>query len=40
VHQHRLADQWPTLKAQVAAFLDGFAQGSSELLRYVGLLPD
>jgi transposase len=40
VHQHRLADQWPTLKAQVAAFLDRFAQGSRELLRYVGLLPD
>jgi transposase len=39
VHQHRLADQWPTLKAQVAAFLDRFAHGSEELLRYVGLLP-
>jgi len=40
LHQHRLADEWPTLKVQVAAFLDRFAVGSPELLRYVGLLPD
>lgn len=38
VHAHRLADQWPELKRQVAAFLDQFAEGSEALLRYVGLL--
>lgn len=39
LHQHRLADAWPALKAQVAAFLDQFAAGSPPLLRYVGLAP-
>lgn len=40
LHQHRLADAWPALKEQVAAFLDQFAAGSLPLLRYVGLAPD
>lgn len=40
LHHHRLADDWPALKATVNAFLDQFATGSSALLRYVGLLPD
>jgi transposase len=40
LHHHRLADHWDQLKQQVSAFLDRFAHGSSELLRYVGLLPD
>lgn len=40
LHHHRLADRWAELQAQVAAFLDRFAQGSTELLRYVGLLPN
>lgn len=37
LHLHRLADDWPALKLRVATFLDQFAQGSRELLRYVGL---
>jgi transposase len=38
--QHRLAADWPALRARVQAFLDQFASGSSALLRYVGLLGD
>jgi len=34
---HRLADDWPTLLVRVRAFLDRFADGSGELLRYAGL---
>lgn len=37
LHLHRLANDWPALRQQVAAFLDQFGQGSRELLRYVGL---
>lgn len=40
LHHHRLADDWDGLKAAIAAFLDRFAHGSTDLLRYVGLLPD
>lgn len=40
LHHHRLADAWPELKAQVATFLDQFADGSVDLLRYADLLPD
>ncbi len=40
LHHHRLADLWEELKAQVVHFLDQFADGSTDLLRYVGLLPD
>jgi hypothetical protein len=39
LHLHRLADDWPLLKTRVNAFLDLFAHGSDQLLRYVGLLP-
>lgn len=39
VHQHRWADDWATLLAHVAAFLDRFDHDSPELLRSVGLLP-
>lgn len=39
IHLHRCADDWPRLKSLVAAFLDRFAFGSPDLLRYVGLLP-
>jgi hypothetical protein len=35
LHLHCLADVWEALKQRVAAFLDRFAQGSRELLRYV-----
>jgi len=37
---HRLADDWPELQQRVNAFLDQFAMGSLDLLRYVGLLGD
>ena len=40
LHLHLSADDWPGLRQQVAAFLDRFADGSSELLRYTGLLLD
>jgi hypothetical protein len=39
LHLHRFSDRWPELKERVAHFLDGFALGSTQLLRYVGLLP-
>lgn len=34
---HRLAADWAELRQQVNAFLDQFATGSPQLLRYVGL---
>ena len=40
LHHHRRADRWDELKQEVAAFLDRFAHGSDDLLRYVGLLPN
>jgi hypothetical protein len=40
LHLHRLGNEWETLKQRVVTFLDGFASGSAQLLRYVGLLPD
>ena len=40
LHLHRLGNEWETLKQRVVTFLDGFARGSTQLLRYVGLLPD
>jgi hypothetical protein len=40
VHQHRCADRWEGLKAAVRGFLDQFVDGSTALLRYVGLLPE
>ena len=39
LHLHRQSDDWPALKQRIAAFLDHFAHGSPELLRYAGLLP-
>lgn len=39
LHHHRRADDWDGLKAAVGAFLAGFADGSTDLLRYVGLAP-
>jgi hypothetical protein len=35
--QHRLAADWPALRQRVAAFFAQFAEGSADLLRYVGL---
>lgn len=41
LHLHRWADDLPTLRARVDAFLARFANGSDDLLRYTGLLvPD
>jgi hypothetical protein len=37
LHMHRWADNWPHLKAEVAAFLDRFACPNTTLLRYCGL---
>ncbi|MFN8633531.1 MAG: IS630 family transposase [Chloroflexota bacterium] len=37
LHLHRLADDLPALRALVLSFLHAFAQGSHDLLRYVGL---
>lgn len=39
LHMHRSGDDWDELKQRVTDFLDQFASGSPELLRYVGLLP-
>lgn len=38
LHLHRLSDDWAQLKQRVAEFLNKFFQGSSDLLRYTGLL--
>jgi hypothetical protein len=38
IHMHRQSDDWPLLKLRVCTFLDQFRFGSSDLLRYVGLL--
>lgn len=37
LHLHRLADNWVGLKEKVFSFLAEFADGSTQLLRYVGL---
>lgn len=39
LHHHPQADRWDDLKAAAQLFLDQFALGSVDLLRYVGLLP-
>jgi len=39
IHLHRLSHDWPTLKLRVDQYLTQFADGSPDLLRYVGLLP-
>ena len=39
LHNHTLAQHFDLLKEQARAFLNRFALGSAELLRYVGLLP-
>jgi transposase len=35
---HRWVEDWPRVKQRVHDFLDQFAHGSSDLLRYVGLI--
>ena len=36
-HLHRYADRWSELQSKISEFLAQFAEGSQELLRYVGL---
>ena len=40
LHLHCLSDDWQALRRQVATFLDQFHLGSTDLLLYVGLLPN
>jgi hypothetical protein len=40
LHLHRLSDDWQALKQAVWAFTQRFSSGSTDLLRYVGLLYD
>ena len=40
LHLHRLSDHWDKLKERVTTFLNQFANGSQDLLHYVGLLPN
>jgi hypothetical protein len=40
IYMHRFSHAWDKLKTAISAFLDQFAYGSSDLLRYVGLLPN
>lgn len=40
LHLHRLSTDWQALKQLVANFLDQFSCGSTDLLAYVGLLPN
>lgn len=37
---HRLADDWVQVRHRVHCFLDQFAHGSNDLLRYVGLIGE
>jgi transposase len=39
LHNHTLAHEFELLKEQVRTFLNHFADGSTDLLHYVGLLP-
>lgn len=40
LHLHRLSEDWPALKQEVLDFMAQFALGSTDLLRYIGLLLD
>lgn len=40
LHLHRLSDDWDALKQAVLDLMLQFAFGSTDLLHYVGLLPD
>lgn len=39
LHLHRYSDHWSELKQRMHAFLSAYCKPSTELLRYVGLLP-
>ena len=38
-HMHDQSEDWPSHKQRVCSFWDQFKEGSSDLLRYVGLSP-
>lgn len=40
LHLHRYSDDWPQLRQRIDAWLLNFQSGSTELLHYVGLLPN
>lgn len=40
LHLHDFVDRWDELKVEVGIWLNQFADGSTALLRYVGLCPD
>ncbi len=40
LHLHRFSEAWDEFKERVGGFLDQFAGGLYDLLRYVGLLPN
>lgn len=40
LHLHRFSDHWKDLKQRVVNFMMQFENGSTQLLHYVGLLPD
>lgn len=40
LHLHRYSNDWPTLIHLAESFLGRFHEGSKELLRYIGLMPD
>jgi transposase len=39
LHLHRYSDRWPELQQRMHTFLNSYSDGSTDLLRYVGLLP-
>jgi putative transposase len=39
LHLHRYSDEWPKLIERMDSFLSTYSQGSSDLLKYVGLSP-
>ena len=38
LHLHRYSDRWPELQQRMHTFLSAYSDGSTDLLRYVGLL--
>jgi hypothetical protein len=40
LHLHSMSDDWPGLKLRVLDFMQQFHAGSTDLLTYVGLLPN
>jgi transposase len=40
LHLHEQVNDWPSLQASVQEWLEQYSNGSTSLLRYVGLYPD